>query len=172
MKLHPYDILSAKFDIKNYLLSRKLIEKLYYKYPELELDNQIIKLGEILKYGTIENKTILDLGCGCINSQDEYFNSKAFEPWLARILYENNSNIIGIDNGDLSKEKFENYSLDITKTKLDFIKSNSIDIVCANAFFDSPSLKMPSKKLFNELIPKLEKIVKLDGVFIYETTGL
>jgi len=154
-------------------------EKYYDKEDESStaISNQINYLLFAVS-GDLENKKILDLGCGSNNPYLEGmgdFNDRMFEPWLCRGLLELGANPIGIDIGDLSKEKFEHYQLNLLEpNSLHFIPDNSIDIANSHELFNSPylnfehmGLNSSGKKLKEILIPQLERIVKPKGLFIY-----
>jgi SAM-dependent methyltransferase len=171
MKLIPYNpFLEDDIEIyfKYSLENEKLQKKLKEIYGEEELFFHFNNLNQIRKIINPENKKILDLGCGSIHESDNF----VYKPWLSRGLYELNSKIIGIDINDNSKEKFENYQIDLTKKdSLNLFQKNSIDIACAFSFFDAPSLKK-SQKTFKNLIDQLEKIIKPEGYFIFHPFGL
>jgi hypothetical protein len=144
-----------------------------------------------------KGKTILDLGCGSINSpdsllistlEDPHF-SRAYEPWLLRTLHEYGAKCIGIDLGNLAGEKFLGYSKNLNKEdSLSMIKDKSIDLVCAFRLFDSPTgwimedyrgifgfrdLYSPKEKsLFQKLLPQLERTVKKEGYFLFDFCGV
>jgi len=173
MKLVPYDL--NKFDsldldiyMDHYGPLQDKLEKLYGVGRHLKFTG----FDEIMKLGNPEGKIILDLGCGSKGSLDNYFSGRMFEPWLARGLYELKANIIGIDLGDLSTEKFKGYELDLSKeNSLSLFEDNSIDIAFASLFFDSPALNryyLEGRKTFNLLLPQLERIVKPEGYFIFD----
>lgn len=128
---------------------------------------EYFKLLEIYKLMNPKRKTILDLGCGSINSSDSISDSKIFEPWLGRALYKLGANYIGIDIKPLN-EKFTSYEKDLSNpNSLEFLKTNSIDIACAYSFFDSPTL-INQEETYNILIPQLERIIKKEGYFIID----
>ncbi len=116
-------------------------------------------------------KTVLDLGCGSRNSEDSSSDPLRFEPWLLRALHEYGVNCIGVDSGGLEGEKFEGYNWELCwDGSLDQLKDNSVDIACAFNFFDSPALFGTGRRTFKTLLPQLERVVKLEGCFIFETT--
>ncbi|HKL23172.1 MAG TPA: hypothetical protein VJ895_00305 [Candidatus Nanoarchaeia archaeon] len=171
MKLIPYDPLREN-DLENYLRynleNEKLQEKLKESYGETELFFHYNNLNKIREVTNVKNKKIIDLGCGSMQESDGF----TYKPWISRSLYELNSKVIGIDINDNSKEKFENYKLDLTKKdSINFFEENSIDLACAFSFFDAPSLKNPPET-FKNLIQQLEKIVKPEGHFIFHSFGL
>ncbi|NCN86864.1 hypothetical protein GW932_03445 [archaeon] len=167
MKLIEYHT-TSKTDfhslIKYYDENRIICGQIEQEYGENGLWFHTDKLNNIRKFlkNDLENKFILDLACGSTNSE--------YKPWLARGLYKMGINIIGIDINDNSKEKFENYKIDLSvPNSLNFLKDNSIDIAMANYFFIGGGLKTSNKKTFNLLLPQLERIVKKEGYFIYDT---
>ena len=119
-----------------------------------------------------KGKTILDLGCGSMYSEDSSEEPRIFEPWLLRALHEYGSNCIGVDTGGLKDEKFEGYNWELCwDESLDSLKDNSVDLACAFNFFDSPALFGTGRRTFKTLLPQLERIVKPGSYFIFETTG-
>lgn len=130
----------------------------------------------------LKGKTILDLGCGSNDFDIEgegMRKHRGLEPWLCRALLELGAIPIGIDIGDLSKENFEHYQLDLLKPNaLSFFKDNSVDIANAHELLSSPYLSRAyqgegsaGEALKRILIPQLERIVKPEGYFIYSDEG-
>ncbi len=122
----------------------------------------------------LEDKTLLDLGCGYLHSQGM---SGQFEPWLCRALYELGYGAIGIDSCDaVELELFDSHCLDLMKDDaLAFLEDNSIDIAHARNLFDAPGLKnkygvQAGQALYDKLLPQLERVVKPNGVFVYDPT--
>lgn len=156
----------------------KLFEK--YELARNEQSAAYSRIGRPLKeilYNTdckLENKKILDLGSGCCPALDHFGNDKrTFEPWLCRTLNLLGAHPIAIDIGNLDKEEFEHYSIDLLVTSLDFIPKKSIDIVHSSLLYSSPTLAYDGgfKKLDpHNLCLQLKKIVKLKGVYIFHDT--
>ena len=173
MKLIPYSYENVNIRDETIELYFKISKKLESIYGASQL--QIFKFCSIFQFGNPKDKKILELGCGSNNSKDNFFNSRTFEPWLLRALHEYGTNPIGIDISNLRDESFEGHSIDLSKTNaLDQFSDNMFDIVCAYSFFDSPFLDSSynPKIIFNKLIPQLERIIKPEGYFIFDTTGL
>lgn len=170
MKLIPYPLPKTAVDInllyKHLEENTNLCEKIRAKYREDGLFHYTNNLNQIRLHlnNNLKDKTILDLGCGTIN----YILGEKFEPWLARGLHEIGAKVIGIDKGNLNGELFKHYSIDLRNpNSLDFLKNNSIDLAGAFSLFDAPSLTHP-KETFELLLPQLERILKPEGVFIFD----
>jgi hypothetical protein len=138
--------------------------------------NPIVSLPPIMTcLGSLEGKTILDLGCGSNNPRiegDIYFSDRQFEPWLCRTLKVLGANPIGMDIGPLAGEEFEHYWTELTQPdSLKIIPDNSIDLVNACQLFDSPFLKKVIKvsgmELKKHLLPQIERVLKPDCYFLY-----
>lgn len=142
------------------------------------------QLGWILS-GVRENlkgKRILDLGCGSTGGTIEAEElGHYYEPWLCRALFELGAYPIGVDIGNLDKEKFQTHSIDLLlPNALNMIPNNSIDIVHSRALFGSlelieqaeqPGRPFLSHEVENYLMeilrPQIGRILKPDGTFIY-----
>lgn len=168
MKIIKYPT-SISTDLKKYFEFHKIYKNIDKILKEKYGANELIdeKLFEIYKIGNLEKKTILDLGCGSINSNDSFLSVRDFEPWLGRALHEMKINYIGIDKNE-TKEEFTTYKKDLSfPNSLDFIEDNSIDIICAYSFFDSPSLYNEQKTL-DLLSGQIKRIAKTNGHFIID----
>ncbi len=105
----------------------------------------------------IPGKEILDIACGSSTSQaptllyvNTPFGEKTigsgskgytaqFEPWFCRILFELGAHAVGIDFGDLDRELFTHYRVDLGVIgALDFLPKCSFDIVQDSRLFGSP----------------------------------
>jgi hypothetical protein len=164
------EIVRLKSELKT-ALERKYMGKRF----QVPISNQITKLVYVAN-GDLSKKRLLDLGCGNNDNIDNYGLSKTslFEPWLCRGLYELGFNPIGIDYGNLDREKFEHHQIDLVNERLDCIPDSSIDIVNASELFNSPFLKIElgdrtGVGLMKILLPQIERVVKPLGCFIYST---
>jgi SAM-dependent methyltransferase len=115
--------------------------------------------------GNLEGKKVLDLACG--SKETSYSGLVSYEPWLCRTLYELGLEPIGVDINNNSDEEFENYKVDLTDShSLEFLPSHSVDIANASGLFTLPFIDVDQLKA--NIVPQLERIVKPDGIFIYE----
>ncbi len=157
----------------------------YYKNDEQTRMFASIALGRQLSNvlysldGEFCGKTILDLGCGNRNFVDAglLFRTRNFEPWLCRGLQVLGAKPIGVDYNCLDGETFEHYSVDLADEDcLNMIADHSVDVANASALFDSPFLKsylfLSSRKLKQNIITQLERVLKPEGAFVYDATGL
>jgi 2-polyprenyl-3-methyl-5-hydroxy-6-metoxy-1,4-benzoquinol methylase len=185
MKLVNYDYefeRGLKLPIKDFMKAtreyKKVEESLTAKYGKIAgtpLFNMQAKLGVIMhKLGEIKGKTILDIGCGAVNSWDYGGSVSAeqeryYDPWLCRVAHELGAKVTGIDGASSPNEEYthikENllHFENIVKQFLD----HSIDLACAWSFFDSPNLAN-GREMFREVIRGLEKKVKPEGFFVFE----
>ena len=141
---------------------------------DFALHTQLVYILEATSQ-SLEGKKILDLGCGSNNPYLEggiFFKDSQFEPWLCRGLHILRFKPIGIDIGDLDKEEFEHYNTNLVHpNSLHMMSDNSIDLVNAHQFFDSPFLNLSLKANISELklnlYKQFERILKPEGIFIY-----
>jgi hypothetical protein len=125
-------------------------------------------LFEIYRLGEVSKKNIFELGCGCINSPDDFIYGREFEPWLGRALYYMSANYEGVDLNNSFGEDFLVHKIDLSlENSLNSFKTDSLDVVCAYSFFDAPSLRNPQKTL-NNLVPQLDRIIKSNEYFIVD----
>ncbi len=135
--------------------------------------------------GNIKGKRILDLGCGSTGGTEEslpeYFGV-LFQPWLCRTLVELGAYPIGVDIGELEREKFEAYRTNLlTLGALAMLPDDSIDVVHSRALFTSPELDeqfhrssppwlfRPEREdyLMKLLKLQVERVLKPGGSFVY-----
>jgi hypothetical protein len=124
--------LDTRYDLNRKIASEPGVEEII-KQMFGRLASSFEKLSDIW------GKKILDIACGSSTSKapsflyiDTPFGEKKigrakqghtaqFEPWFCRIVYELGANIIGIDFGNLEREVFKNYQIDLGKIgALDF----------------------------------------------------
>lgn len=166
MKLIPFSL--TGLSVYPYK-AREITNRLDEKYKTNNFYSIQYKLDKILEFGDIKNKTILDLGCGSIYSRLEW-GDRIFEPWLSRALHDEGAKVIGVDLSGLDLEKFKHYYADLTEPdSLYFLKTHSVDLACAFSLFDCQKGKNKNMNLFYHLIPQLERIIKPEGQFIFET---
>lgn len=122
--------------------------------------------------GEIANKRILDLGCGSTGGtrESEEFPEHMFDPWLCRTLLELGACPIGVDVGELDKEKFEAHRKDLLQPgSLDFLPDDSIDIIHSSALHTSPQPGLENcEHLWEILNPQIARIIKPNGVFLFK----
>ncbi len=172
-------------------LEPRLLEK--YPHSYLKNNNGVdtiqVQLSKIVVItdGDLEGKVILDLGCGSVNGYDGFlysltkagicfsdddFSFHSYEPWLCRALCELGAKPIGIDRRGLENEEFEHHELDLLEDNLDVIPDSSIDVVNMYQLLTSSifSKNGDYKMLMEKLIPQLRRILKPEGVFVYDTS--
>jgi len=153
-----------------------------------------------LDYKVLHQK-ILDLGCGAIgNTIESREYPGEYEPWLCRALWSmrneslaicnykpEETQIMGIDVGDLSEEKFQHKNLNLLEENvlIDNFEKNYFDLINASMLFNSPELekrvtgrnskddacKETSKRLKKILLPQIKALLKPEGIFLYQGAG-
>jgi len=123
--------------------------------------------------GELEDKIILDLGCGSKQSKDSDPDKYEFLPLGPRALEKLGVHVFGIDIADLETELFEHYEVDLLPRKsLEFLMKNyagEIDIANAFGLFTSPTSQYRWGSLFfkRRITNQLKKLVKPEGYFLY-----
>jgi len=155
----------------------QLLERLSNSYPSLN---------------DIQNKRILDIACGSNTSKapaSYYFGAPfskraaertstgytaMFEPWFCRILLELGATPVGVDLGDLKKELFIHYLVDLGKPgALNFLPDHSFDAIQDSRLFGSPEFtaRFPHQAdrliVAQELLRQEQRLLKLDGIIIH-----
>jgi hypothetical protein len=154
------------------------LNKKYGKIAEIPRNRVQSRLAVIMHtLGDLRGKTILDIGCGAKNSWDYNGSELArqerfYDPWLCRVTRELGAMVNGIDGGSSPDEDYIHIKTNMLQFEeaLKKFKENSIDLACAWSFFDSPSL-IDGKLMFTRVVKSLEKKVKPEGFFIFESTG-
>jgi hypothetical protein len=144
------------------------------------------------RLSNIQDKRILDIACGSNTSKapsSVYINTPfgemtigratqgytaQFEPWFCRMLVELDANPVGIDFGDLAREVFEHYRVNLgQKGALDFLPSHSFDAVQDSRLFGSPEFtaQFPNQadrlKVAQEIRRQEQRLLKADGLIIH-----
>lgn len=178
MKILTYDQFFEKRTKLKIDEEKELIRKMALKYGSTLVEEEWYKIQQQLYVlggcvDRLENKRVLDLGCGCnysCSGSDRNRAGQTYGPWLCRALHELNVRAVGVDRGNMNGELFEHYGgIDLRDPRsLDFIPASSIDIANARLLFSSPELNGNSDKLKQDLLPQLERIVKPEGYFVYQ----
>jgi hypothetical protein len=144
------------------------------------------------KISNIRDKKILDIACGSNTSKapaqvhfDAPFGeisfeeeskeyTALFEPWFCRILVELGAVPVGVDFGDLEKETFTHYRVDLGETgALDFLAEHSFDAVQDSRLFGSPEFTaqfphlLERLKVAQEIKQQEMRLLKLNGIIIH-----
>jgi hypothetical protein len=148
---------------------------------ERERESLISKLTILVKKfpnHNLNNKIILDLGCGNLgNTAENSEKDSRNHPWFCRILQILGARPIGIDIGNLGGEKFEHLQMDLLKDNaLKEIPRESIDAVTTDRLYNSPHLLemkildplIPNNDLRKKLFPQIQRILKPDGFYLEE----
>ena len=144
------------------------------------------------RLSNIHGKRILDIACGSNTSKAPssiYINTPfgemtigratkeytaQFEPWFCRMLLELGADPVGIDFGDLEREAFEHYRVDLgQKGALDFLPGRSFDAVQDSRLFGSPEFtaQFPDHadrlQVAQEIRRQEQRMLKADGIIIH-----
>ena len=97
-----------------------------------------------------------------------------FEPWFCRMLLELGADPVGIDFGDLEREAFEHYRVDLgQKGAVDFLPDHSFDAVQDSRLFGSPEFtaQFPDRadriQVAQEIRRQERRLLKPDGIVIH-----
>ena len=97
-----------------------------------------------------------------------------FEPWFCRMLVELGADPVGIDFGDLEREAFEHYRVELgQKGALDFLPDHSFDAVQDSRLFGSPEFRAQFPKhgdrlkVAQEIRRQEQRLLKPDGIVIH-----
>ena len=190
-------------DPQDYLLIAKTIQALDTRYDLDKKLAREPRLAEIIeqmtgrlarsfgKLSDFKNKRILDIACGSITSKmpgSLYVNTPfgeislgtsqgytaLFEPWFCRMLLALGATPVGVDFGNLEKEVFEHYRVDLGNPgALDFLSDASFDAIQDSRLFGSPEFtaQFPEQaerlKVAQEIVRQEERLLKPDGIIIH-----
>ena len=144
------------------------------------------------RLSNVHGKRILDIACGSKTSKapasfyiDTPFGKKTlgratkgytakFEPWFCRILFELGAVPVGVDFGDLEREEFEHYQVNLGKIgALDFLPDYSFDGIQDSRLFGSPEFtaQFPNQadrlKIAQEIMHQEQRLLKANGIVIH-----
>ncbi len=144
------------------------------------------------KLSNLRGKKILDIACGSNTSKAPpsiYLNTPfgeitldhpakgytaQFEPWFCRILFELGADPIGVDLGDLDREAFTHYRVDLGKIgSLDFLPDHSFDAIQDSRLFGSPEFtaQFPNYadrlEVAQEIRRQERRLLKTGGLIIH-----
>lgn len=144
------------------------------------------------KLSAVRGKNILDIACGSSTSKapaslhvDTPFGkmrigrttkgyTAQFEPWFCRILFELGAEAVGIDLGDLDRELFTHYRVDLGQTgALNFLPERSFDAVQDSRLFGSPEFtaQFPNRadrlRVAREIRSQEQRLLKPGGIVIH-----
>ncbi len=156
--------------------------EIYRKRAELDYDKAESSISRLytLYSGNLSGLNILDVGCGSINSKDNFFvdgYSELYEPWFCRLLSDFNGlfgldmTIIGVDLDYNNYENFvsETMNFAVDDVVLDYITSlgllGRVDFVNSAWIKDSPAF-LRSGASMAELEAQIERILKPDGIYL------
>jgi len=173
-----------------YDLNKKMTRELGVEEIIVQMFGRLADSFETLP--SIQGKQILDIACGSNSSKAPallYINTPfgertigraskeytaQFEPWFCRILFELEANPIGIDFGDLDRELFAHYRVDLGLIGvLDFLPECSFDAVQDSRLFGSPEFtaQFPNQKdrlkIAQEIKRQEQRVLKTDGIIIH-----
>ncbi|MGA7192129.1 MAG: hypothetical protein WBW94_00760 [Anaerolineales bacterium] len=177
--------LDARYDLNKKMVGEPGVEEIIVQMFG-RLANSYKTLSDI------QGKKILDIACGSNTSKapaslyvNTPFGEKTirraregftaqFEPWFCRILLELEADPVGIDFGDLDREFFAHYRVDLGQTgALDFLPDHSFDAVQDSRLFGSPEFtsQFPNQadrlKIAQEIKRQEQRVLKSDGVVIH-----
>ncbi len=92
----------------------------------------------------VRGQRVLDIAGGSNSSRSPATGriTVAFEPWMARLLAELGAQPVVVDIGDLDRETFEHYRVDLGYPRaLDFLPDASFDAIHESRLFGSPEFR-------------------------------
>jgi hypothetical protein len=177
--------LDAQYDLKKKIENEPGVEEII-----IQMFGRLADSFETLS--NIQGKKILDIACGSSTSKAPaslYINTPfgektigratkgytaQFEPWFCRILLELEADPVGIDFGDLDREFFAHYRVDLGQIgTLDFLPDHSFDAVQDSRLFGSPEFtaQFPNQadrlEIAQEIKRQEQRVLKTDGVVIH-----
>jgi hypothetical protein len=122
----------------------------------------------------IRDQVVLDIACGSNSSRSPVTGRRtvAFEPWMCRLLAALGARPVGLDIGDLERERFEHHHVDLgVPGALDFLPSASFDAIHESRLFGSPEFRSvygpASDRVRAEITRQEARLLKPGGILIH-----
>jgi SAM-dependent methyltransferase len=122
----------------------------------------------------IEGQVVLDIACGSNSSSSPVTGRRtvAFEPWMCRLLAALGARPVGLDIGDLERERFEHHRVDLGASgAMDFLPSASFDAIHESRLFGSPEFRSAyggaADRVRAEITRQEARLLKPGGVLIH-----
>ena len=127
----------------------------------------------------IRGQVVLDIACGSNSSRSPKTGRRtvAFEPWMCRLLAELGAHPVGLDIGDLERERFEHHCVDLgARGSLDFLPGASFDAIHESRLFGSPEFRAvygpDSDRVRAEITRQEARLLKPGGILIHSDDDL
>lgn len=135
-------------------------------------------IGRLLRaYGSlaaIRGQVLLDVACGSNSSRSPVTGRRtvAFEPWMCRLLAALGAHPVGLDIGDLDRERFEHHHVDLgIPGALGFLPSASFDAIHESRLFGSPEFRSAYGPAYGrvraEITRQEARLLKRGGILIH-----
>ncbi len=124
-------------------------------------------------FGDLTGRAILDIGCGS-NTPIHGQQNTYFPPWMCRTLNHIGAKPVGIDIGDLTREQFEHYTLDVTQPNalVNALGNRKFDAVYTRDLrgqsIRANNLVHTAEEIYAILLPQVEYLLNPNGVFIQD----
>ncbi|HEX7491203.1 MAG TPA: hypothetical protein VF337_05830 [Candidatus Limnocylindrales bacterium] len=122
----------------------------------------------------IEGRTVLDIACGSNSSRSPItgLRTPAFEPWMCRLLAALGARPVGLDIGDLERERFEHHVVDLgVAGAMDFLPTASFDAIHESRLFGSPEFRSmyggDADRVRAEITRQEARLLKAGGVLVH-----
>jgi hypothetical protein len=130
--------------------------------------------GAFGSLSAVRDLRVLDIACGSNSSRSPVTGrvTVAFEPWMTRLLAELGADPVGVDIGDLDRETFEHYRVDLGRPgALDFLATASFDAIHESRLFGSPEFRSTygpaSDRVRAEIHRQERRLLRADGILIH-----
>jgi hypothetical protein len=123
---------------------------------------------------TIRDQVVLDIACGSNSSRSPMTDRRtaAFEPWMCRLLAALGAHPVGLDIGDLDRERFEHHRVDLgSPGSMDFLPAASFDAIHESRLFGSPEFRSiyggAADRVRAEITRQEARLMKPGGILIH-----